>query len=512
MNVPADLPAGPPRSHREQAEADLQIALWVLIALTCALLPVWYLLSAPVPAQDVETFPVGTSITDTAALALDDAEAERFDSDVFGTPERPEPNALGDLRLPPKVPVLADRLWLPPQSSELASRQARDALAAFERCTELVGCDPRQGGLLSAALAAVSQPAASAQGPCDVEPRTSPGAIQVPTGLTAIVLAWMPECSEQALAQFQAFRVIVEKNIRSHNLPPPYSDAARVYAQLAIAKLQDLQRQPGSPELVNEMRAIRKEILSRRVLRQHYEKLDEVPKWGLSMAEIHAEWLMAEARQMARAGRGRGLARRLRPLLGPDPDVLEELPSDSNQSPGQSRLQLAWCALALRADIPEGVSDTCLDTLASARSFPSLHCAVVARIAIRSGLWDRWPRLDTDCSSEKEGSPEESARGLLARLAGTPKVWTAALRHYLDRGIDESERASLQTYLDTHASQSTLDTLLWLAVQHPWGATTAVCALILLLAGWAALAWAYFIRRPTLYRFLPPRLQADNPS
>lgn len=529
-----------PRSQREQVDADLQLALWVLAALTFCLLPLWYLITSAPLARDVDSFPVGTHITDPRALALDDEEAERFDLDVFGTPERREPNALGDLRLPPKVPSLSDRLWIPPASSALASRQAKEALAALERCSERIGCDPRQGNVLAAALAAVSRPvslddetegplggdggaasplqgastqgtgAAQGAGPCDGQPRTSAGAIQVPLGLDAIVLAFFPECREQALERFQEFKVAVEKNIRARNLSPLYGEAGRVYARFALAKLSDPLRQPGSPEMLAEMRGIRQEILANRVLRAHYEKLDELPQWGLSMAEIHGEWLMSEAREAARQGRGRGLTARLARLL--DPEVLAHLPPQLNQSPGQERLQLAWCALALRANVPAGESDLCLGTLADAPSFPTLHCAVLARMAMRSGLWDHWPRLDTDCTSDREGSPELAARSVLERLAGSPRVWQAALSRYLDSGIDPGERASLLGYLGSHAGQSFLDSGIWFAVQHPWLFAGLLVYVILLSAGWVALAWAYGIRRPTLYRFLPPRLQADTPT
>jgi hypothetical protein len=514
MNSPEEVSDGPPKSHREQADADLQLALWVLIALTCCVLPVWYLLTSGRQAPGPESFPVGTHLTDASALTLDDEEARRFDTDVFGTPDR-RPNALGDLRLPPKVPTLSDRLWLPPPGSELATREVKEALAAFERCSELLGCDPRQGDVLSAALAAVSRPASGNTdgsgegGPCKREPRVGPDAIQVPLGLHAIVLGWMPECRSQALDAFRSFKVAVEKNMRSRNLPAPLGDAGMVYARMAIAKL-DPQMPPGSSELLTEMRGIRQEILSSREVREHYDKLDEVPKWGLSMAEIHGEWLMAEARDLAQQGRGRGLTARLAKLL--DLHVLEEMPSDINQSPGQSRLRLAWCALALRAGIAQGFSDTCLSTLAQARSLPSLHCAVVARMALRSGFWDRWPRLDSDCSSDQEGSADGSARHVLERLAGTRQVWIAALDRYRHAGAGESEHTSLLAYLDSHANQSFVDSLIWFAIQHPWECGLLVAGFLALVLGWGMLAWAYFVRRPTLHRFLPPRLTADPVS
>jgi len=485
-------------------DADLLNALWALIALTGLLLPVWYVLSWTPLASEADSFPVGTPITEPAALALDEAEAERFDTDVFGSPERREPNALGDLRLPPQVPMLEDRLWLPPPSSELASREARSALNGFERCAESLGCDPRQGGVLQEALAAVSRPAAEG-GMCNGETRTSKEAIQVPLGLHAIVLGWLPECREKAVALFEQFRIAVEKNSKSRNLPPPYSVAGQLYARFALAKLGDPARQPGSPELLAEMRAIRKEILANRELREHYEKLDEVREWGLSMAEIQGEWLMAEARALAREGRGPGLTHRLQRANILDPQVLEHLPSPLNQSPGQSRLRLAWCALALRADLPDAFSDVCLTALAQARSFPALHCAVLARTAIRSG---RWGVSSADCNGEK-GSSEGAAANVFDRLARNGKVWWAALHRYREAGISESEHATLAAYLGSYAAASG-NTLGWFAAQHPRQAGVVAAGVLVLLLGWIALAWAYFIRRRTLQRFLPPRLQADT--
>jgi hypothetical protein len=465
----------------------------------------WYLLSFTPQTRDPDIFPVGTHISDPSALALDDAEAERFDTDVFGTADR-EPNALSDLRLPPKVPTLSDRLWLPPASSELATPAFKSALAALERCSERSGCDAEQAGVLQPALALVSRPAAAGSGRCDGLPMTSPEAIRVPTGLQAIVLGLIPECREQALTRFREFKIVVEKNIKAHDLPSPQSEAGLVYARFAVAKLGDSPRQPGGPEFEMEMDGVRQEILASKALSEPYRMLQELPQWGLSMAEIQGEWLMAKARQLAREGRSRELAERMKRENLLDAAVLERLPSEFNLSPGQSHLRLAWCALALRAGIAEGFSEICLNVLAHAVSFPSMRCAVLARAAIVSG---RWQVAGTDCNSEREDLSGSAAANVFERLAKSNKVWREALRRYLGRGIAEKQRASLHDYLDAYADQSH-NRMRWYAAQHPRQSVALAVGLLLIVLGWVWLAWAYFVRRAALHRFLPPRVQLDT--
>jgi hypothetical protein len=497
-------PREEPRSLRAQAESDLQLALWVLCGLTLLLLPVGYLMTWSQPAQPGDALPVGVHIENPGPLALDEAEAARFDASVFGSVDGGDRSALSDLRLPPRVPTLTERPWALSSHSELSTPAVKAALDALRRCADTQGCDPRQGEVLNEALTAVAAPAADSSGPCNRTARTA-GDVQVPVGLHAIVLSYFPECRDAARQRFAVLAEKIDYNIKAGMLHAPQSVAAQVYARLSAAKLAEPARAPGGAEFLAEIRALRALILATPGLREPYERAQELPQWGLSMAEIRAEWLMAEARELARHGRGPGLATRLNQAQLLDPHVLTLLSAAGAPALGQARLKLTWCALALRAGVPEGASETCLATLAHAVSLQSLHCAVVARVAVASG---RWEVTGSDCSGDRDSAPETSAAGVFEQMARNHGIWGQVLQHYLHGGNDADEHARLRSYLAAYAGLSH-NMLTWFRVQHPRPFVVLLAGFVVLLVGWVGLAWAYFVRRRQLHRFLPAPLAAD---
>lgn len=476
---PDTAPEGAARCLREEAKSHLQQGLVLLIATVLVIGVAAYLLASS-PAGVGESLPVGAQIRVPMNLAPD--EAARLDDSVFGL--QGAPSGLGDLRLPPRIPDQTERPWA-----------AGPSLESMRRCAESgTGVCPPE--VVTQALATVSRPGSDGS-PCNTVPL---GSGESAVGLHALVLSWIPDCRDQAVQRFKDLQRKLDINIKAGNLRAPQSLAAQLYAGFAQAKLSEDPRNPGGAGFLVEIRRLRQQAL---VL--GLAPLQEQPSWGLSLAEIEAEWLMAEARERARQSQGSALAASLKTLVAQSPQVLVQLRSVARLSQGQARLQLAWCTLALRAGVPAGSSEACVGPLSRVVSLPRMHCAMVARLAAIRGTW---AVSDSKCSDDRDGAPETSTALVFERLARDHGVWLDVLDQYLHDGGDAEKRRQLRNYLNTYAGRSG-NTPRWLLVRQPlvfWGLAGLM---VLAVLGAIGLAWAYLVRLPALYRFLPPPLEMD---
>jgi hypothetical protein len=325
--------------------------------------------------------------------------------------------------------------------------------------------------------------------------------VRVPTGLLAAVLAWRTECREQAIQQFRKFQVILDHNAHANMLQDPQLKMGRLYAKFSIAKLEDSAFGSTMQDLPARLEEIRKVITDDKALLEAYQQAQELPTWGLSMAEVRSEWLLAKSRTLALESKGRSLASEMgtADVLGPLPVI----PAEQTLSPGRRNLQVAWCAIALRAGVAKGFSDFCLDELAQSPVIqPWLRCAVLARAAISNG---RWRTANSECDAVQQNSGQELS--VTERLAQSTRVWDQALLQY-DLTATENERRVLRTYLESYA-QASRRSGAWFRHEYAALFDTLLGATFVVALAWIWLIWAATVRRATLRRFLAPCVQSD---
>jgi hypothetical protein len=151
--------------------------------------------------------------------------------------------------------------------------------------------------------------------------------------------------------------------------------------------------------------------------------------------------------------------------------------------------------------LPHGMSERCLRTLAASRLLSEpLKCSVLARSAAMNGSWGRMQ--DARC-------PAESSQRMLMRYAASNQVWVSTLVRYGEARITDEERRQLRAYLAAYAAPSG-NSRGWLAYERPVLHAALLVGSALLVLGVVWWLWAWFVRRPTLHRFLPPRLESDG--
>jgi hypothetical protein len=488
-------------SYRDRVNSHLGVACLVLAACTGLLLLLAW------PGQDRATsgtWPEGTSIKSLEALQLSDTESAAFDTSVFGDYGRGGGLSLATPHLPALFPGSEESLWQSQLGGELR-QQARVEIGLLDECMRRGDCSPAvmdQRGREAVKRLGMRGFTASL---CDVSPRETEGDKRVPMGLLGAALSWVSECRTRAAELLEGF----EQRAATSRLAGAQRDMATLYVRFNRAKLRlDSGATGGEQEYLAELRAMRTQLQSGE-LSEAYRTQQEQERWGLSMAEIRAEWMLAETRAAAAVNRGKALEDRIATL-----GLFEPLPErrvllGQQMTAGESRLRVAWCALALRFRFESPAATealpSCILALATEPTFPAeLRCMFGARDAIIAGDWQ--PDAIRYC--DNSSNTREAAAKLLERVAARTQTWREALQRYatLPAGPD---RRALFAYLDVYAER-TDNRVPWFRHEHP-----VLFGLILLGAasvglGWGWWLWAVLWRRRELWRFLPPALAADR--
>jgi hypothetical protein len=131
-------------------------------------------------------WPVGTPITATDALTLDQAEEESFDTALLGSPAAAPKHPLEHL---PPIPGDGHQiLWQTSQEVLLPTKS--DHIVQMIRCMGRASCDAEEIERLGrSALPVLGNPTTSG-GPCGYEPKTTDADKRVPFVMLAIAMAW----------------------------------------------------------------------------------------------------------------------------------------------------------------------------------------------------------------------------------------------------------------------------------------------------------------------------------
>jgi hypothetical protein len=299
-----------------------------------------------------------------------------------------------------------------------------------------------------------------------------------------------------------------EQRAASSRLASTQRDMATLYARFNRAKLKMDNGTSSDQEYLAELRAIRTKSMDTN-LKKAYESQQELERWGLSMAELRAEWMLAEARATASANRGKAFEERVAALQLFTPVPETRILQGATASAGESRLRATWCALALRFQFEnpaaEAALPSCMVALATEVTFPTeLRCAFGARAAIIAGDWQ--PDAIRYC--DNSSSTRDAAAKLLERVASRSQTWREALQRYAPLGPG-AERRALFAYLDAYAVR-TDNRITWFRHEHTGWFALSVSGVVLVLLGWVWWVWAVVWRRRSLWRFLPPKLAADG--
>ena len=487
-------------SYRDRVVSHLSAAGLVLAACTGLLL----MLALSGRDRAVSgTWPEGTPVKSSEALRLSDSEAALFDASVFGSYGRSAALSLAAPHLPAMVPLQDESLWQSARGTELR-QEARSALGLLQECTRGSVCNASmmdERGREAARLLGTRGNSASI---CDSSPREAEGDKRVPLGLLAAALSWIADCRAHAAVLLENF----EQRAATSRLAVSQRDMAALYARFNRAKLELDSGSSSNQQYLAELRAIRTKIL-KSDLAASYKTLAELERWGLSMAEIRAEWMLAEARAAASASRGKALDEKIAALQLFEPVPAARVLQGDGVSAGEARLRAAWCAMALRFEFVNEASEAalpaCIVALATEATFPAeLRCAFGARDAIVAGDWQ--PDALRYCESST-GTRDNAAK-LLERVASRTQTWRAALARYATLPAGP-ERRALFAYLDTYAVR-TDNRVIWFRHEQPGLFALAVIAALTVAVGWAWWIWAVMWRRRSLWRFLPPQLAADR--
>jgi hypothetical protein len=488
-------------SYRERVVSHLSVGCLVLAACTGLLL---LLAWSGKDRAGSGTWPEGTSIKSLEALQLSEAEAADFDASVFGGYGRSGGLSLSSPHLPAMLPGAEESLWQSGTGAELR-QQARTEIGLLQECMRRGDCSPAvvdQRGREAVKRLGVRGITATL---CDVSPYESDGDKRVPIGLLAAALSWVGECRERAVELLTSF----EQRSGASRLAELQREVATVYARFNRAKLRMDSGVSGvEQEYLAELRAIRSKLLATD-LAEAYRTLQDQERWGLSMAEIHAEWMLAEARSAAGLNRGNALDERIGALK-----LFELVPArrillGDGVSAGEARLRSTWCALALRFkfqnEATAGFLPSCIVALATEPTFPAeLRCAFGARDAIVAGDWQ--PDAIRYC--DNSANTRADAAKLMERVAGRSQTWREALQRYATLPPGPDRRTSF-AYLDAYAVRTDNRTA-WFRHEHPALFGLIILAALALAVGWCWWIWAVLWRRRALWRFLPPELAADR--
>jgi len=496
MTSPAPLA----QTYRERVISHLSAAGLVLAAATGLLL---MLLMSGRDLAGSGTWPESTSIKGLEALRLSDLETALFDAAVFGNYGRSAALSLSVPRLPAMLPLPDESLWQSARGAELR-QEARSEISLLQECMRGGACDSSmmdQRGREAAKRLGVRGTSASI---CDLIPHEAEGDKRVPLGLLAAALSWIADCRDHAQLLLESF----EQRSATSRLAVLQRDMATLYARFNRAKLKMDSGSSSDQEYLAELRSIRAKIMGSE-LRASYQSLKELERWGLSMAEIRAEWMLAEARAAASLNRGKALNERIAALQLFEPVPERRILQGDGVSAGEARLRSGWCALALRFQFANAASEaalpSCLVALATEVTFPAdLRCAFGARDAIVAGDWQ--PDAIRYC--ENSASTRDSAAKLLERVASRTQTWREALQRYatLPPGPD---RRALFAYLDAYDVR-TDNRVTWFRHEHPGLFALVVSAALAVAMGWVWWLWAVLWRRKSLWRLLPPKLAADR--
>jgi hypothetical protein len=494
---------GAEASHREKAGHDLLIMLAVLFALSVAGVFLFLLITSTEKSRD--PWPFGTPISRIEALTLTHDEQEQLDQALFHSKDEKLLASIGEASLPPLVPVPDEQItaWQIVRASVFARPPVSEKLNEMRRCSSTPDCalkplDDEKTEEFIKALSVRSDPFADICSGTPLEERQL-NHIRIPRAMFAIALSRSEHCRSKAIDWFNRFLEQVRKADFQN------SSRAEIFGLLAIAKLRESQREPGSAEFRRDMQVILNLVRADKDLQQAYEEFAELPAWGLSAAEIRAAALLAEARAAFAEYPGARLARQLRGRnLLPTPNQLALLQVDL--SPGRTHLRNVWCAIAFRSEAPVGMGAQCLQALAQLPLPPSVRCAIVARRAITGGTW----RVSQDDACARDGNEvaQTTTQSVLERVARSGDTWKAALARYQQTDVPASERQILAKYLESYASASWQTRVKWFAHEYPRWSVVVVMVAGLLLACWLGLFWALW-RLRSLQRFLPPRLTED---
>lgn len=501
MIDPDNSPEPATPSYRERVVSHLGVGCLVLAACTGVLL---LLAWSGTDRAGSGTWPEGTSIKSLEALQLSEAEAAAFDASVFGDYGRSGGLSLSSPRLPAMLPGPEESLWQSGTGTELR-QQARTEIGLLQECVRRGDCSQAvidQRGREAVKRLGVRGFTASL---CDVSPHESAGDKRVPIGLLAAALSWVGECRERAVELLTSF----EQRSGASRLAELQRDVATIFARFNRAKLRMDSGVSGvDQEYLAELRAIRAKLLESD-LAEAYRMLQEQERWGLSMAEIHAEWMLAEARTAAGGNRGNTLDERIVALK-----LFELVPArrillGEGVSAGEARLRSTWCALALRFkfenEATAGFLPACIVALATEPTFPAeLRCAFGARDAIIVGDWQ--PDAIRYC--DNSANARADAAKLMERVAGRSQTWKETLQRYATLPAGPDRRASF-AYLEAYAVRTDNRTA-WFQHEHPALFGLIILAVLAVAVGWCWWLWAVLWRRRALWRFLPPELAADR--
>jgi hypothetical protein len=436
------------------------------------------------PGVTREIWPDDTPIAASDALLLDPEEQEEFDTALLGSAGRAPQHPLD--HLPPIPPAGNAVLWQ--SAHEVSTRN--EQLQQMGQCMARASCAPDEIETLGkSALQVIGSPAASGTGSCAYEPRVQDKDKRVPTGLLAIAMGWVPECRAAAQGMFQMFAEELTRN-----LAPEQVAAGELYARFQIAKLADNASIQDTRRFATDMTGVVQQVQSQPNLAKAYAELRDVPSLGLSMAEIRAESMWAQARLIAQQGTRAKLGRQMQMagLFTPQISLLASSGHDSTVlNRGRSQLQLVWCALALRAgpdakisEPSAGGSNICLATLMEQRvALPAaLVCALTVRLSLRNGRWS-----PPECDSLD--NPAADPRRFMRRMAASGAIWRETLKTYAALPPTSGKRAKLRIYLDSYAYISG-NRLLWMEHEHRAALAGLALALLLPLGLAAAAAGA----------------------
>jgi hypothetical protein len=440
-------------------------------------------------------------------LTLGDAEKLDFDSMLLGT----EGGVPKIAHLPPIIPT--GRMWSTPEEG---LSNSRGPLLDMAKCMSATDCTAQHleelanSALPQAGTAAGGEGHAGSgdaqSGPCQYAPRTLDRDQHLAVGLLAAVLASIQECRDTAIPLFHQFEDLVSQP--GAHLQRESRELFALYADFQLAKLNDsMTPKDNAPKFLKDMTDIVQRINSSTSLAKAYGLLQDDAPHGLSMAEIRAEYMLAQARETGRDVGPERLGARMKGLFADD--VQLESPG-TPMSRGHAQLQFVWCLLALRAGPdahvrPEfaGGSETCLQTLHDRTDLPqSLKCGVQIRLDLRSGIWNL-QRCETG-----SGGDTQNSRNYMRGLARSPAIWRQALATYetLPRG-DRHDK--LARYLAAYAAPSGIvDAFTWLAHEHPDRLALWLLLCVAPVVLTVYLLWAVR-RHEDIIRMLPPPFELD---
>lgn len=486
------------------------------------------------PALWREVWPDDTPITASDALRLEPEELDELDTALLGSAGRAPQQPLEHLPpIPPSVspsglgyrggPRNANGgLW---QGTREVSPRS-EPLQRMAQCMARARCAPDEIEALGRAALPVigtpdattpvdpAQPGAQA-GSCAYAPRAEEHNTRVPTGLLAIVMGWVPECHGAAKKMFQRFGQTLTWNLApdmpvgpAPDLTPEQVTEGELYARFQLAKLTDHGSLSDTSRFASDMTGVIAQLQRVPSLQQAYAQAADVPALGLSMAEIRAEWLYAQARLLAQEVSPAQLGRQMQMAGLFDPEI--SLQPSTAMDRGRSQLQLVWCALALRAgpdarisEQAAGGSPLCLARLLEQRAAlpAALVCALQVRLALRHGRWS-----PPECDSLE--NPAADPRRFMQHMAQSPAIWRDAFKTYAALPATSARGLKLRRYLDAYALPSG-NRWVWMAHEHRAALAGLALALILPVSVAAYLCWVWQRQLPALQRVLSPRIELD---